>query len=262
MAKLGSAGAEVRAIQHALGLVVDGSFGSMTKNAAVNFQMQNRLVADGIVGSKTWEYLSAELQKREALPVNAKTFFDELRKTLFKTGFKQSQIDGINTLINVFSENKVPVNQAAYMLATAYHETAYTMLPITEYGGRAYFDKYDTGRLAAALGNTPQADGDGFKYRGRGYVQLTGLANYRRAGSKLGIDLVNNPDLALNAEHAASIMIAGMREGWFTGKKLSDFISLNDANYTASRRIINGTDKADKIAAEAAAFELALRRAK
>ena len=262
MSKYGSLGADVRALQHALGLYVDGVFGSKTKQAVIAYQMENRLVADGIVGPKTWTALLTQLKSVESRKINRDVFFAELRKSLFKGGFNQSQVNGINTLIDVFENSKIGVNHAAYMLATTYHETAYTMQPIVERGGVRYFDKYDTGRLAARLGNTPEADGDGYKYRGRGYVQLTGAANYRRAGKKLGIDLSGNPDLALDPVHAAGIMIFGMAEGWFTGKKLSDYIGDYTANYVDARRIINGVDKQDKIAAEAVAFELALRRAK
>ena len=262
MARYGSKGAEVRAIQHALGLKVDGDFGGQTKNAVVAFQMANSLLGDGIVGGKTWKVLLLRLKEAERNKINREAFFSECRAVLFYQGFTQQQVGGLNTLLDVLEENKISVNHAAYMLATAYHETAYTMQPITEYGGRAYFDKYDTGKLAAVLENTPEKDGDGFKYRGRGYVQLTGFTNYKRAGSKLGIDLVNNPDLALDAGHAAAIMIAGMSEGWFTGKKLADYVDDYMPNYVAARRVINGVDKAAKIASEAAAFELALRRAK
>ncbi|RPD86308.1 hypothetical protein EGK75_09045 [Neisseria weixii] len=224
--------------------------------------MEQRLIADGIAGTKTWTALLPQLKAAEAHKANREVFFAELRKSLFKNGFSQSQVDGLNTLIDVFENSKIGVNHTAYMLATTCHETACTMQPIIERGGVSYFDKYDTGRLAVRLGNTPEADGDGYKYRGRGYVQLTGAANYRRAGNKLGIDLPGKPDLALDPVHAAGIMIFGMSEGWFTGKKLSDYIGDYTANYTAARRIINGVDKKDKIAAEAVAFELALRRAK
>ena len=105
------------------------------------------------------------------------------------------QREGIIILTN--ATRTLPLEQRAYLLATAYHETAFTMQPIVEFGGRKYFDKYDTGRLAEALGNTPQADGDGFFFRGRGYVQITGRANYEKAGRKLKFDLVNKPDLLL-----------------------------------------------------------------
>jgi hypothetical protein len=142
------------------------------------------------------------------------------------------------------------------LLATAWHETAATMQPITEYGGRKYFDKYDTGKLAKALGNTPEADGDGYTYRGRGYVQLTGRANYAKAGLALGLDLLRNPDLALQPTVAGKILVTGCTEGWFTGKKLSDY-----ADYRNMRRVVNGTDKADAIARYAETFEAALAKA-
>lgn len=259
MAKFGDKGAEVRAIQHALGIAVDGDFGGNTKNAVIAWQQQNRLVADGIVGSQTWGLLAKELQAKEAAKTNRQLFFDNARP-LFNGRINQSQVDGINSLLSVIDGSLV--NEQAYMLATAYHETAMTMQPVVEYGGVKYFDKYDVGQLAKALGNTPAKDGDGYKYRGRGYVQLTGFANYKRAGQKLNIDLVNNPDLATDPTSAGRIMLTGMLEGWFTGKKLGDYISLYQADYVNARRIINGLDKADKIAGHAVVFERALRAAK
>lgn len=257
MARYGSTGAEVRALQHALGLFIDGEFGGKTKNAVVAFQMENRLAADGIVGAKTWGALLKKLKQREEVRVSRAVFFGEIRKTLFKNGLSQSQVDGLNSLLDVLENSKIGVNHAAYMLATAYHETAATMQPIEEYGkgkGRDYGRRLKMSRQPYAA-SFPI-------YYGRGYVQLTWYENYEKAGKKLGLDLLQQPELALVAEHAAAIMIFGMAEGWFTGKKLDDYIGDYTANYTAARRIINGTDKAEKIAAEAAAFELALRRAK
>ena len=70
---------------------------------------------------------------------------------------------------------------------------------------------------------------------------------------------MNHPELALNPTYAAQIMIAGMREGWFTGKKLSDYIKNGKVDYVGARRIINGTDKAQLIAGYAKQFESALR---
>ncbi len=184
--------------------------------------------------------------------------FSILRKSFGK--LTQDQVDGINFLVATFDADKtITYPQAAYMLATAWHETAQKMQPITEYGSVKYFDKYDTGALAKRLGNTPALDGDGFKYRGRGYTQITGTDNYKRVGKALGIDLFKNPDLALNPDIAVKIMIYCMKNGVFTGKKLSDYINGTSKNYLSARRIINGTDQAQKVADYAVVFEKALR---
>jgi hypothetical protein len=150
------------------------------------------------------------------------------------------------------------LDQRAYLFATAFHETGRTMQPIVEYGGVRYFDKYDTGKLASALGNTPERDGDGYKYRGRGYVQITGYANYHKASAKLGEDFINFPDLVLDPEWAIKIIKLGMKEGWFTGKKLDDYITPTSINFKEARRIVNGTDKATTIAGYAEVFKQAL----
>src|SRR5579883_1840844 len=87
---------------------------------------------------------------------------------------------------------------AAYMLATVKYECANTWQPIAEYGNVPYFAKYDAGtKLGTQLGNTQP--GDGYRYRGRGYVQLTGRANYAKMGQCLGLgtQLVDSPDLAM-----------------------------------------------------------------
>jgi len=187
--------------------------------------------------------------------VNAE--FWKIVRQMFGGQLTPKQVDGIETILAASSGH--PISHRAYMLATARHETADTMQPITEYGGRKYFDKYDTGKLAKALGNTPDKDGDGYLYRGRGYVQITGRANYDKAGDKLGIDLIGNPDAALNPTVAARILVRGCSEGWFTGKRLSDYIPSGKPDaYQQARRVVNGTDRADLIAAYAAMFETAL----
>jgi predicted chitinase len=143
---------------------------------------------------------------------------------------------------------------AAYMLATAWHETAFTLLPIVERGSKAYFNKYDP-----VLADTPRRreraremgnvrEGDGFRYRGRGYVQLTWRNNYARASRHVGVDLLGEPDLAMNPDIAYRIMSAGMLEGWFTGKRLSDYINSSKTDFVQARRVINGLDRASDIA--------------
>lgn len=134
-------------------------------------------------------------------------------------------------------------NQAAYVLATAYHETAHTMKPVREYGGETYLKKKAY-----------------YPYVGMGYVQLTWLANYRKASKKLGVDFVKNPRLLLKAEYAAPILVIGSRDGWFTGKKLSDYITLSRSDFTGARKIINGTDRAKAIAEIAVGYDALLKR--
>lgn len=179
--------------------------------------------------------------------------FDILRAKFGK--LSQSQVDEINFLVGELDKDKsISYPQAAYMLATTWWETDHTMLPIEEYGkgkGRKYGQNIDI-------------DGSPYKgldhiYYGRGYVQLTWLSNYVFAKNKLNIDFVNHPEYALQPEYAVKILILGMKEGWFTGRKLSDYIHQSKKDYVNARRIINGTDKAQLIAGYADTFEKALR---
>ncbi len=190
------------------------------------------------------------------------TFFAALRRGILGPALDQGEVDGVNALLAACEG--WPLAWTAYALATAYHETAGTMQPIKEYGSTSYFmRRYDkTGqkpRLAAQLGNTEV--GDGARFAGRGYVQLTGRANYRKAGAKVGVDLIADPDAAMRPDIAAKILRHGMAEGWFTGKSLAMLPRTGTAStlaYVNARRIINGIDKAQKIAGEAKQFEAAL----
>jgi putative chitinase len=194
--------------------------------------------------------------------MNETLFFDRVRQSLFKGRMSDAQVRGTSALLDALAG--WPTRWVAYGLATAYHETAFTMLPIKERGGKAYLTRmYDPigerPALAKRMGN--RMPGDGVKYAGRGYVQLTWRSNYAKAAAKLGVDLLNDPDMAMHPTYAARIMRAGMEEGWFTGKKLADYLSGTKSDYVGARRIINGTDKAREIADYALAFEAALRAA-
>lgn len=137
--------------------------------------------------------------------------FDKVRP-IFGGKLTQGQVDGINTIVFAYERHRSDLRHLAYLLATAKHETAHTMQPIYERGKREYFNKYEPGtKIGKALGNTKP--GDGYLYRGRGYVQLTGRANYR----KFGIE--DTPDAALNPDVAAGILIDGCLNGSFTGKE-------------------------------------------
>lgn len=186
--------------------------------------------------------------------MNLKIFFDNIRKDYTLTN---TNVSGFDKIITEGENRNVPLPYLAYILATTWHETASTMQPIAEYGkgkGRKY-------GVTGKYGQIPY---------GRGYVQLTWDRNYELADKELNLDgkLLKNFDLALDPEYAIPILFTGMEKGWFTTKKLSDYIDLVDESdvedareFREARRIINGTDRAAMIANHAINFEHALRAA-
>ena len=190
-------------------------------------------------------------------------FFDLMRAGLLGPTLSAEEVDGCTAILKAMEG--LPISYAAYALATAYRETASTMQPVKEYGGPTYFTRmYDVAgarpKLAIANGNT--CAGDGPKYCGRGYPQLTWKNNYAKASKVCGVDLVANPDRAMELPIAAKIMRSGMEDGWFTGKSFASYLPAQGradrAAFTNARRIINGTDHASEIADHAIAFQLAL----
>ena len=125
-----------------------------------------------------------------------------------------------------------------------------------------YLERYDTGRLAAALGNTPEADGDGVLYAGQGDVQLTGRANYAWAEKATGFPLLAKPELMLDPAISAAVLVKGLSEGAFTGRKLRDYLPLSDpasaGQFYDCRRTVNALDRAADIAGYALSFQAAL----
>lgn len=137
-------------------------------------------------------------------------------------------------------------NQLAYILATAFHETAHTMKPVEE----AFWlsDAWRKKNLRY------------YPWHGRGHVQLTWDYNYKRAEEKLGIPFTKDPKLAMVSENSVKVLVLGMIEGWFTGKKLSDYITLQKSDFVLARYIINGKDKRDLIAGYAKQYDLDLKK--
>lgn len=162
--------------------------------------------------------------------LNRTFFFDQVQLRLFGGKLGAKAKGGLGKILDYWEGKYKAADDRwlAYALGTAHHETDHTFGPIREYGlGKGH--KYPP-------------------YYGRGLVQLTWDYNYEKMGKKLGIDLLKNPDLALELKNAVPIMFIGMEGGIFTGKKLGDYFSKTKEDWVRARRIINGLDKANTIA--------------
>lgn len=201
----------------------------------------------------------------EIIMINRKFFFDRCRSKIFGGKLSLRQVHGLSYILDVWEQNHGNWDDRwlAYALGTTHLETGAAMQPIHERGGISYFESnYGPNGInpkrAKSMGNTQP--GDGAKYHGRGFVQLTWKVNYKSMSLYLTkkhgveIDLLLNPDLASQQEYAAEIMFHGMSTGIFTGKKFSDYFSkkpsgsIDKDNWRGARAIINGTDKAEIIA--------------
>ena len=192
-------------------------------------------------------------------------FYAHVRGALFDGSLKRAQVSGLNAILGYWESRAGPGDDRwlAYLLATAHHETDRTLKPIREYGGTAYFTRrYDpppaggNPRIARQLGNV--RPGDGARYCGRGFVLLTGRRNYTDWARRLGIDLVENPELALELDVATKILVEGSLLGTFTGRKLSDYLHDEVSDWRNARRVINGIDRANLIASYALKYRAAI----
>jgi len=194
--------------------------------------------------------------------LNRNQFFDEIGRTLCNGALTPSQRRGLECKLSAFEQHGIrDVRWCAYMLATSYHETGGTLQPVEEAGrgrGKPYGQKR---KLDGSVYSLPDK-----LYYGRGDVQLTWYENYERMGRLLGIPLLEQPELALDAEISARIMIEGMTRGLshrgdFTGLALEDFFNNVRDDAVQARRVINGLDEASRIAGYYRLFLNALQRA-
>ena len=199
--------------------------------------------------------------------IDRKVFFASIRGSLFGGRLSGLQVAGTGAILDAWEAMRPESDPRwlAYMLATAFHETAATMQPVRE--TLAASDAAAAARLESAwargrLGSvrTPywRPDPDGRYWLGRGLVQLTHKANYERMSRETGIDLVADPARAMEMEVAVAILFAGMEKGLFTGRKLADYFTPGRADWTNARRVINGLDRAADVAAYGRCFHRAL----
>ena len=192
--------------------------------------------------------------------LDKQTFFETIRpSSLFHNSLSQQQVNGIDAILSCWNGGpeglfKGPVYDAhlSYMLATVYHETARTMSAVRE--GLNASDAWRKAHLRY------------YPWYGRGLVQLTWERNYQRMTTDLkpffpNIDLIKDPDQALDPAIAVGILFYGMSRGSFTGKSLHTYIHGGVCDFVNARRIINGMDKATMIAGYANVFNQAVVKA-
>lgn len=185
-------------------------------------------------------------------------------------GLRQDQVDSINYLVEEIDADKsITYPQAAYILATIWWETDRTLQPIEEYGkgrGRTYGTWYTNSKgQKFAYKNYKKNSVYLYEdyphlYYGRGETQNTWFDNYEKLSKVFNVDFLRQPELLLTREWSTKVTIYAMKAGLYTGHKLTTHISQSKKDYYNARRIINGTDKAQKIADLAEIFEYALRR--
>lgn len=255
---------------------VDGRFGPFTKASVERFQtmrppgstfVPEGLQVTGVVDKNTWaELLKVSPSEIELLPRPSNESPPDV------TGFDIERIiqNAVLADLRKIARKTVPLILAeclangvtdkgmiAYILATAEHESHLGNL-MTEIGNEDYFSRnYDPpGNVARQLGNIEQ--GDGPRYRGRGFVQITGRRNYTDWKKRLGIDLVNQPEQATNPQVAAKILVIGMKLGTFTGAALGEFVDGNKRDFIEARQVVNDHDRAEHIAEIAGFYYKAL----
>jgi putative chitinase len=255
--KVGSEGADVKKLQEKLGVEAIGKFGPKTEAAVKAWQKANGLKDDGIVGDATWSKLfgeakpKAEVIKEDVViaPVGSLNI-EKLKGHIPDTVL--AQIPETAKKFNITNNLRL-----AHFLAQCGHESGNFKavsenLNYSADGLKKIFGKYFPGNLnesyarkpekiaarvyASRMGNGDEASGDGFKFRGRGYIQLTGKNNYTNFSKFIGEDCVTNPDLVATKYPLAS---AGF---FFDSNKLWAICDrgADDATVTAVTKRVNG----------------------
>ena len=226
--------AEIRRLQQRLSGLgydtgrVDGVFGPRTKQCLKQFQADHALAVDGVAGPVTKAALAGAKPRAKRSGGSVPRFTPEQISTLLgcKVGNVRRYWPPLQTALAEHGlADKASTIAALATVATEVPDFA----PINEYGGAAYFRRMYEGR--ADLGNT--RPGDGARYHGRGFIQLTGRSNYRGYGHKLGVPLEQNPDLALDPKVAARVLAAYLKD-----RGIGDLAARGD--WKAVRRAVNG----------------------
>jgi predicted chitinase len=154
-----------------------------------------------------------------------------------------NRAESARNIIQAAQDRQLTKAQIAYILATAEHESD-SFNTLEEYSDGHQYDH------RADLGNTHA--GDGVRFKGRGYVQLTGRLNYTKYTEKTGLELVKLPIILMNrAALSVFVIVDGMMHGIYTGRRLDEFVNNNKTDFRNARQVVNGHDCDVKIAAQA-----------
>jgi putative chitinase len=259
--KIGSKGDDVKKLQTKLGLVSDGHYGALTATSVKKWQAANGLTADGMVGPGTWNKMfgttsepSNIIQEDKIIPQPVASVgglkIDKLRGHIPDSVI--SQIPDTAAKFNITNNLRL-----AHFLAQCGHESGgfkavSENVNYSAAGLKGIFGKYFPGNLAESyarnpqkiasrvyggrMGNGPEATGDGYKFRGRGFIQLTGKNNYTQFSKFIGEDCVANPDLvATKYPLASAAFFFDSNKLWAICDKGAD-----NATITAVTKRVNG----------------------
>jgi len=258
--KKGDFNEDVKKLQAKLGVEPIGNFGPKTEEAVKAWQAKNGLTADGIVGPATWAKImgGATPTPTTPQPSTPAPQVAGLKLNKLVGHVPQVVIDSIPEVASKFGIN-TPL-RVAHFLAQCGHESGgfrvtQENLNYSAKGLNGIFRKYFPTEAAAAayarqpqkiankvyanrMANGSEASGDGYKFRGRGYIQLTGRDNYTQFGKAIGVDIPSNPDLVSSKYALASA-------AWFWSKNGLNKLADNGASDTAvtsiTKRVNGGT---------------------
>jgi predicted chitinase len=226
---------QLKEVQRGLSLLgypvgdIDGMIGPKTRNAWSEFKTDVYSGNPDLIGKESIEALQ---EKIDGVIGNKNHDFS----------CKDGTIEAIKRECRAMG---VSLNtQIAYILATTQWETNQTFAPVRE----AYWLDENWRKKHLAY----------YPFYGRGFVQLTWKNNYEKYSSMLDIDMVNEPDIAMQHNVALFVLVHGFKTGTFTGRKITDFIDETKTDFVRARRCINGNDKAHEIAEIAKKFLAAL----
>ncbi len=253
--KVGSKGDDVKKLQEKLGLSADGSFGPNTEKKVKEWQTANGLTADGVVGDGTWSKMFGTTESKVETPSAPIASVGEIKLEKLKGHVPDAVIAQIPEIITKFNCN-TPL-RLAHFLAQCGHESGNFKavsenLNYSAKGLLGTFGKYFNSTTAAQyerkpemiasrvygnrMGNGDEASKEGYKFRGRGYIQLTGKSNYAAFTKFIGEDCIANPDLVATKYPLASAAF------FFNNNKLWSICDkgATDVDVTAVTKRVNG----------------------